>query len=316
VLPPGRCIENNSCPSCVLGKIPFDRGLLFALQLPGAGHSRALDKEPLMCEFCTKHGDGKIWYKNAANYAQDLLSDVRRRAFIAGFLESTMKDGFAALGRLETLYRRKGRLHPSIVRKMEEQARVEHFGQVLPIEEIRELVLGALTVVRMPCACRWTAGKKEVRCCYGISFGPEPWYRDLDMNAFGTPSNEKLETVSAQEAIAQMERLEGEGAIHTIWTMVSPFIGAVCNCSARECLAMRTVCGLGVETMARAEYAAAVDASLCTGCGLCAETCQFDAIASDQSSGEDIAAIDAHRCFGCGLCRNACTVGAITLVPR
>jgi hypothetical protein len=40
-----------------------------------------------MCEFCTKHGDGQVWYKNAANYSNDLLSDLRRRAFIADFLE-------------------------------------------------------------------------------------------------------------------------------------------------------------------------------------------------------------------------------------
>jgi ferredoxin len=269
-----------------------------------------------VCEFCTRHGDGKIWYKNNANYAQDLLSDVRRKAFIEGFLESTIKDGFTVLGRLESLYRKKGRLHPSIVSKMEAQARDEHFGQVLPIEEIRELVMKAMTVVRMPCACRWTAARKEVRCCYGISYGPEPWYKDLDMRYFGSPTSEGLETVRAEEAIAQMKGLEEHGAIHTIWTMVTPFIGAVCNCTAVECMAMRTVCGLGVETMARAEYAAVVDESLCTGCGLCAEVCQFGAIASVRRGGEDMAAVDAHKCFGCGLCRNACTVEAIALVRR
>jgi len=30
-----------------------------------------------MCEFCTKHGDGQVWYKNAANYSNDLLSDLK-----------------------------------------------------------------------------------------------------------------------------------------------------------------------------------------------------------------------------------------------
>ena len=38
-----------------------------------------------MCEFCIKHGEGKKWYLQAKNYAEDLLSDLRRRNFIIGF---------------------------------------------------------------------------------------------------------------------------------------------------------------------------------------------------------------------------------------
>src|SRR4030042_6951384 len=134
-----------------------------------------------MCEFCTKHGDGQVWYKNAANYSNDLLSDLRRRAFIADFLESTFKSGFDTIGRLETIYRKKGRLPGAIKQEMEERAQREHFGQVLPIEEIRGLGLKADTIVRMPCACRWTSDRKEVRCCYGVSFGVEAWYKGIDM---------------------------------------------------------------------------------------------------------------------------------------
>lgn len=125
-----------------------------------------------MCEFCTEHGDGKIWYKNAANYAQDLVADLKRKRYVENFLESTINDGFRTLGRLEVLFARKGRLPASIRNKMEQRAKTEHFGQVLPMEEIRELVLKAETIVRMPCACSWAVRKKEVRCCYAISYGP------------------------------------------------------------------------------------------------------------------------------------------------
>ena len=38
-----------------------------------------------MCEFCVKHGEGKKWYLEAKNYAEDLLSDLRRREYISGF---------------------------------------------------------------------------------------------------------------------------------------------------------------------------------------------------------------------------------------
>ena len=38
-----------------------------------------------MCEFCVRHGEGIKWYLEAKNYAEDLLSDVRRRKFMAEF---------------------------------------------------------------------------------------------------------------------------------------------------------------------------------------------------------------------------------------
>jgi hypothetical protein len=39
-----------------------------------------------VCEFCTKHGEGQKWYLQAQNYSEDLLSDLRRRDFIQGFI--------------------------------------------------------------------------------------------------------------------------------------------------------------------------------------------------------------------------------------
>jgi ferredoxin len=269
-----------------------------------------------MCEFCTEHGEGKIWYKNSANYSQDLLSDLKRRTYIENFLSSTISEGFTTLGRLETIFRKKGRLPGAVTGAMVSRAKTEHFGQVLPLEEIREVVLSADTIVRMPCACRWTAQKKEVRCCYGISFGPEPWYKGIDMSYFGKPPGDGLETLQREEALQQMEGMEEHGAIHTIWTMVTPFIGAICNCSARDCIAMKTLSGIRVEIMARAEFNASVAPALCNGCGLCVEQCQFDAIGSTHEEGRCIAEINSEACFGCGLCRRACPSGAISLVAR
>ncbi|MFA5354035.1 MAG: 4Fe-4S binding protein [Thermodesulfovibrionales bacterium] len=269
-----------------------------------------------MCEFCTKHGDGQIWYKNAANYGQDLLSDLNRRRYIEGFYETTIQEGFNALGRLETLFRKRGRLPEALKKAMVDKAKTEHFGQVLPMEEIRELVMKSSTIVRLPCACRWASQKKEERCCYGVSFGPEPWYNGTDMSFFGKTPDMGREAVAREEALQQMEALEEHGAVHTIWTMMTPFIGAICNCSVEGCLAMRTLTGIGVETMARAEFVAQADEGLCIGCGSCTDRCQFGAIDSGQESGRNIAVIDRNKCFGCGLCRKACGAGAISLQPR
>jgi ferredoxin len=267
-----------------------------------------------MCEFCTKHGDGKIWYKNAANYANDLLADIKRRDYISEFLNSTIGENFRNLGRLEAIYMKKGRLPENVIRAIEEKAEAEHFGQVLPIEEIRDVVLKAYSVVRMPCACRWTVSRKEHRCCYALSYSPDAWYKGFDMGYFGMTSEEGLEKVSAEDAILQMKELEEGGAIHSIWTMMTPFIGAVCNCTAADCIAMRTLVGVGGHIMARAEHVAVIDNHACAGCGLCVERCQFGAITSDTIDGKQIAVVETYKCLGCGLCRNVCANNAIRLV--
>ncbi len=269
-----------------------------------------------MCDLCTKHGDGQIWYKNAINYSNDLLADLERRRYIENFLTTAFSEGFKTLGRLETIYRKKGKIPHVVKDAMVKKAKTEHFGQVLPIEEISEVVRKARTVVRMPCACRWNIGKKEERCCYAVSYGPEAWYKDIDMGYFGMASDEGLESISPDTAIDQMKAMESDGAVHTIWTMMTPFIGAICNCSPDECLAMRTLSHTNVETMERAEYVAKVDETLCTGCGLCDARCHFHAIKSVPRNGMSCARIDPHNCFGCGLCREVCETGAISLVSR
>jgi len=58
-----------------------------------------------------------------------------------------------------------------------------------------------------------------------------------------------------------------------------------------------------------------VNASTCTGCGLCLDACHFNAIRSSSPvnrKGEKICIIDEVACEGCGLCRLVCPVEAIS----
>ena len=268
-----------------------------------------------MCEFCTKHGDGQVWFKNAANYGNDLMADLERRRYINDFFTSTIEDGLVTIGRLEVLYQKKKKLPARLVDKMVSKAKDEHFGQVVTIEDIRQIVGKAATVVRMPCACRWASMKKENRCCYSVSYTPDAWYNDMDMNYFGLAQNEGLETLSREAAISQMESLEKDGAVHTIWTMMTPFIGAICNCQPQECLGLRTL-SINVETMFRGEQVVTVDEKSCNGCGSCEEACHFGAISSREVSGDFKAVINTSKCFGCGLCRNSCPEEALSMKTR
>jgi ferredoxin len=133
----------------------------------------------------------------------------------------------------------------------------------------------------------------------------------------GLARNNSLKELSVEleYLCRQMEELDREGAVHTIWTMMTPFIGAICNCQPADCLGLRTL-SLGVETMFRGEMMASVDEDLCTGCGACQDACHFKAITGVELSGAYRARIYASACFGCGLCRNVCPAEALSMVGR
>jgi MinD superfamily P-loop ATPase len=59
-------------------------------------------------------------------------------------------------------------------------------------------------------------------------------------------------------------------------------------------------------------FVALVDKSLCIGCGLCAEVCQFDALIERDST----YSVKPIQCEGCGYCTEVCPTGAIQMHER
>ena len=84
---------------------------------------------------------------------------------------------------------------------------------------------------------------------------------------------------------------------------------AICNCCSCCCGAMQAH-ERGTPMLASSGYVASVDEVLCAGCGLCADACQFGAIAVEDS----LAVVDPDRCMGCGVCIAACPQEAFALV--
>lgn len=57
---------------------------------------------------------------------------------------------------------------------------------------------------------------------------------------------------------------------------------------------------------------ASIDPAVCTGgCGACASSCRFDAIACEG----DACVVDPLRCEGCGVCTLVCPAGAVQMAP-
>jgi len=279
-----------------------------------------------MCEFCTKHGEGKKWYLQMKNYVDELLHEE---------LSSTQKDIVKATTRLEWNNRfwenfvmpaisgvsKAGDELPDVspsteppeVQPSEDEIvahrKVEHFGQVLPIEDVEEVIDMVDSITRMPCGCRFiSTGKTDKRYCFGL--GVDKWGT---LGKFPDAAS-SLEVLNKEEAKRIFREYDEEGLMHSIWTGVTPYIIGVCNCD-RDCMAYKLYIEKGgVPHFFRAEYICQIDWDLCTGCKSCMSQCQFGA--QFYSSALSKVYIDPTRCFGCGVCRAVCPNEAITLNPK
>ncbi len=280
-----------------------------------------------MCQFCTEHGEGKKWYLQMKNYADELLhaelsprqqEAVRaktRSEWIERFLDCYEKPAATGIPRslaeVGMAIAATAELRGSAASEEEilEQRKITHFGQVLPIEDVEKVIERADSITRMPCGCRFlSTGKTRARYCFGLGVTASGALRDLP------DRSSSLEVLAKEDAKRMIREFDREGLIHSVWTGVTPYLIGICNCD-RDCLAYRGyIENRGVPSFFRAEYICQVDADLCSGCKECLKQCQFGAQFYSSLLGKVY--IDPSRCFGCGVCRAACPTDAIRLVPR
>ncbi len=269
-----------------------------------------------MCEFCTKHGEGKKWYLEAKNYSDDLLSDLRRQKFIKEFFANFL-DGFPKMLKdLERFEAAPGAIKWLAKWYLKRKFKREHHGQVVPREDIEKILDMMSTVVRIPCVCRRITRGEDKSYCVGTILSPDSIGIGglVDESFWAGPDSSGLETIGREEAKSLIADFEKESLCHTVWTFQSPFIGGICNCDRSDCMALIGAVTYSVPVLYKAEYVAEVDWEKCNGCRACMHLCQFGAIGFSATAKKIF--IDPRRCFGCGICRARCKPEAIILADR
>ena len=173
---------------------------------------------------------------------------------------------------------------------------------IMPYESILELVKRAKVGQIWPCSCKSFRPTKDDSIpratCMLIAE-----VASLDDSITKYPDTGFL---PAEEVIERIRECEEIGLIHQIMCVSSPNgrkMYVLCNCDNKACVPMYIKCRFGIPMVKSSGFIVkAEEMEKCTGCGVCAQRCLFDAITMVDSR----PVLDESKCMGCGLCVTTC----------
>ena len=197
-------------------------------------------------------------------------------------------------------------MQPSLNRVIPVDKSVRADMAVEPFESAADIVISARAWGVLDCICRKQKALIGEPCGHPL---------DVCMVLGHVPGlfahSPIVRALTREEAMATLQRAAEAGLVHSV-SNSQQGLWYICNCCTCSCGVLRGMADLGIaNVIARSAFVNRVDDLLCTACGLCVESCQFEAL-----SLEDTVRIDEIRCVGCGVCVSVCPEGALSLVRR
>jgi NAD-dependent dihydropyrimidine dehydrogenase PreA subunit len=169
-------------------------------------------------------------------------------------------------------------------------------SQVLPFDAIAQKLQETTFMAVGHCPCRQIARYTGEGCDH-------PTERCMHFGSLGRYMVEvgKARELTRDEALEMLRSATEEGLIH-VCDNVEGGLRTICNCCPCCCGFFQVRAKRGLETYARSNYVAFVEADDCIGCGTCEERCPVTAITLI----DDVAVVDEGLCIGCGVCTPTC----------
>jgi Pyruvate/2-oxoacid:ferredoxin oxidoreductase delta subunit len=186
-----------------------------------------------------------------------------------------------------------------------ESIAVEH--HVAAFDDARAILEKNETIVVTECFCR----KEKIISDKGCGKALEACFMFGSMAKYYIENN-LGRRVNLEEAIDLLTKAQEAGLVTQPGTSQNP--AGMCNCCGDCCAVLGAIKKFPKPAeLVFSNYQAAVDNISCTGCEICVDRCQMDAI---TMSGENIAEVNLDRCIGCGLCVTTCSAHSITLKAK
>lgn len=185
---------------------------------------------------------------------------------------------------------------------------IENIPGITPYDDVREILKANSPVATVPCSCRRQVKKTDVAVNTCVQFGRSAEYAIVRGSGWELDYEGALRTIDEAEESAEVHQWAN-------WRTLS--FGLMCNCEREACVNFRTALEGGIpidKLMAKSRFEAVVEQELCTGCQVCIDRCNFDAIEMVKPTGSKKykAVIDPEKCWGCGLCVIKCDPGALS----
>jgi ferredoxin len=178
--------------------------------------------------------------------------------------------------------------------------------KVMPYEQAEALVREHSKFGVAECVCRQHQAALDHRCdkpmetCLSFGSGVDFYVR-----------HRMGREITEDEALAILARAEEEGLVlQPSASEKAAFICCCCGCCCGVLANLKR--HPNPAQYVHSAFVAVLDEELCSGCELCLDRCQMQALAP----GDVAVVLDAGRCIGCGLCVTACPDGALLLMRK